>query len=117
MKNAVARTTARHGAGMLEVQLPLATLQRGSAGILGAWRAALEATLRPEGGSRVKLAIIDHIASFPPVHMPVQEMAAACKALGVAGEAFDLGFLRLSARCCCCCCCWANCSSRHAGAW
>ena len=87
VKNAVARMTARHGAGMLEVQLPLATLQRGREGILKAWSAALAATARPEGGSRVQLAIIDHIASFPPVHMPVQEMAAACKAVGVAGEA------------------------------
>ena len=90
VKNAVARITARHGAGMLEVCLSLRVLQKGQEGILEAWKAALEATRKP-GGSRVVLAVIDHVASFPPVHMPVREMAAACKAFGISGQTLLMG--------------------------
>ena len=33
---------------------------------------------------------------FPPVHMPVQEMAAACKALGIAGQRLPLEGIEVS---------------------
>lgn len=31
------------------------------------------------GGRRIKVAVLDHVVSFPPLVLPVAAMAAACK--------------------------------------
>jgi selenocysteine lyase/cysteine desulfurase len=62
------------------VQLPLGLLGRGDAAITGAFESALAA-----GKGRVKLAVVDHIASFPPVTFPVAAICAACRAAGARG--------------------------------
>ena len=80
MKNTLARAAARSGAGLLEVQLPLGVLRGGDGAIVGAFKRALAA-----GKGRVRLAVIDHIASFPPITFPVAELCAACRAVGAKG--------------------------------
>jgi hypothetical protein len=42
--------------------------------ILTCWKAALQA-----GGRRLKLAVLDHVVSFPPVVMPVQQICSLCR--------------------------------------
>jgi hypothetical protein len=34
------------------------------------------------GGRRIKLAVLDHVASFPPVLLPVAKLAAMCRTAG-----------------------------------
>ena len=63
------------------MQLPLSVLRGGPGAILGAFVRALAA-----GEGRVKLAVVDHIASFPPVTFPVADLCAACRAAGAKGE-------------------------------
>ena len=80
MKNTLARAAARSGAGLIEVQLPLSRLAGGPADVAAAFNEALTA-----GRGRVKLAIIDHIGSFPPFTFPVQQLCSLCKAAGAKG--------------------------------
>lgn len=76
----MARAAARSGASLLEVLLPLAVLQRGDAGVIDAFRQGLAAAR-----GRVKLAVLDHIGSFPPVRFPVEELCRLCRAAGAKG--------------------------------
>ncbi len=80
VKNALARAAARSGAGLVEVQLPLSRLAGGPAEVAAAFDEALTA-----GRGRVKLAVIDHIGSFPPYTFPVQRLCSLCKAAGAKG--------------------------------
>ncbi|EIE25754.1 PLP-dependent transferase [Coccomyxa subellipsoidea C-169] len=77
VKNALARAAAKSGAGLVEVQLPLSRLAGGPAEVAAAFDEALTA-----GRGRVKLAVIDHIGSFPPYTFPVQRLCSLCKAAG-----------------------------------
>ncbi|KXZ54245.1 hypothetical protein GPECTOR_5g335 [Gonium pectorale] len=60
------------------VQLGLEELQW-PASVLGAVQAALSAI---GGGRRLRLAVLDHVVSFPPVVLPVAALTAACKQVG-----------------------------------
>jgi hypothetical protein len=80
VKNALARAAAKAGAGLLEVLLPLLTLQQGPKAVQAAFQQALQA--HP---GRVKLAVIDHVASFPPVEFDVKRLCSLCKASGARG--------------------------------
>lgn len=80
VKNALARAAARSGAGLIEVQLPLSRLAGGPADVAAAFNEALTA-----GRGRVKLAVIDHISSFPPFTFPVQQLCSLCRAAGAKG--------------------------------
>ena len=64
----------------MEVQLPLQILQEGDAAIVQAFTTTLRAMNR-----RVKLAFVDHVSSFPPVRMPVKDIARQCRAAGAQG--------------------------------
>ncbi|CAL8469935.1 g9477 [Coccomyxa elongata] len=77
VKNTLARAAARSGAGLIEVQLPLSRLAGGPANVAAAFNEALTAAR-----GRVKLAVIDHIGSFPPFTFPVQQLCSLCKAVG-----------------------------------
>lgn len=77
VKNLVARRAAAAGAQVLVVELPLQVVQQGRKGMLAAFKAALEAH-----GSRVKLAVLDHVVSFPPVRLPVADITRMCRAAG-----------------------------------
>ncbi len=37
------------------------------------------------GRGRVVLAVLDHVVSFPPLLMPLRELAAVCKKVGRGG--------------------------------
>ena len=65
---------------MIEVLLDLASLQAGGAAVLECFRRVLE-----QWGSRIKLAVIDHVTSTPTMHLPVAQIAALCRASGVKG--------------------------------
>lgn len=80
MKNLIARRAAAAGAQVLVVELPLQVVQQGRKGMLAAFKAALEAH-----GSRVKLAVLDHVVSFPPVRLPVADITCMCRAAGAKG--------------------------------
>jgi Fe-S cluster biogenesis protein NfuA len=82
VKNALARAAAKAGAGLIEVLLPLHTLQQGPKAIQAAFREALH-----QHSGRVKLAVIDHVASFPPVVFDVKGLCSLCKASGAKGAA------------------------------
>ena len=84
VRNAASRFSARAGAGIVEVILDLATLLQGKRAIT----ARVESTIG-QYGSRIKLAILDHITSSPTVRMPVQEIAAACQRHGIKGKAAE----------------------------
>ena len=71
------------GAGLMEVQLPLGLLGQGDAAVAAAFEAALAA-----GRGRVRLAVVDHIASFPPVTFPVRTICAVCRAAGARGAGY-----------------------------
>ncbi|KAK9808120.1 hypothetical protein WJX73_008728 [Symbiochloris irregularis] len=77
VKNLAFHAAAQQSMGVLEVQLPLDTLLQGDKGILAAFAEALTAH-----GSKVRLAILDHVASFPPVHMPIRELVGMCRKAG-----------------------------------
>ncbi len=79
--NALARTAERAGAGLLVVELDLDTLLAGGAAVAARFRAALAAA--PRG--RVRLAVVDHIGSNPPVEFPLREIIPACRAAGAKG--------------------------------
>ncbi|KAG2490959.1 hypothetical protein HYH03_010636 [Edaphochlamys debaryana] len=76
VKSTLARVAAAAGASLIEVQLGLEELSRPGA-VLAAVQTALAA-----GGRRIRLAVIDHVASFPPVVLPVAAITAACKQVG-----------------------------------
>ena len=80
--NALARTAERACAGLVVVDLDLDTLLAGDAAITARFRAALAAV--PRG--RVRLAVVDHISSNPPVEFPLPAIVAACRAAGAKGE-------------------------------
>lgn len=42
--------------------------------LVSCFKAALAA-----GGRRLKLVVVDHVVSFPPVIMPVQQICAMCR--------------------------------------
>ncbi len=61
------------GAVLLEVQLDLhALLDEGR--IVAAFAAAVEAA-----GDKLKLAVLDHVISFPPVVLPVKRLTRMCR--------------------------------------
>ena len=66
---------------MIEVLLDLATLQAGSAAVCECFRRVLA-----QWGSRIKLAVIDHVTSNPTVHLPVAQIAALCRASDIKGS-------------------------------
>ncbi|KAK9843769.1 hypothetical protein WJX81_005645 [Elliptochloris bilobata] len=76
--NALARTAERAGAGLIVVELDLYTLLAGDGAIAARFRAALAAV--PRG--RVRLAVVDHIGSNPPIEFPLPAIIAACRAAG-----------------------------------
>ncbi len=82
VRNALARAAARSGAGLVEVLLPLSRLAGGIDEVAGAFEDALTA-----GKGRVKLAVLDHIGSFPPFTFPVQRLCALCRSAGAKGAA------------------------------
>ncbi|GMH38146.1 hypothetical protein BSKO_06030 [Bryopsis sp. KO-2023] len=75
-RSCIVRQASLCGAAILEVALDKDTLQTKER-ILDSFRSALEAE-KP----RVKLAVVDHVCSFPPVLMPIQEIAALCHSAG-----------------------------------
>ena len=80
VRNAASRFSARAGAGIVEVLLDLDTLLKGSEAVVGRFRSTLA-----QYGSRIKLAVIDHITSSPTIHMPVTAIAALCQTYGIKG--------------------------------
>ena len=65
----------------MEVILDLETLLQGQQAITARFKSTLV-----QYGSRIKLAILDHITSSPTVHVPVRDVAAICKTYGIKGE-------------------------------
>jgi hypothetical protein len=63
---------------LLLLPLLLLLLLQDEERILACFRAALQA-----GGRRLKLAVVDHVVSFPPVVMPVQEICSMCRCMRV----------------------------------
>ena len=82
VKNLVMRAAATASMGVLIVELSLHTLQQGEAAITAAFAAAIDAH-----SGRVKMAVVDHVVSFPPVRIPVEEIASLCRHAGAKGEA------------------------------
>ncbi|GIL58989.1 hypothetical protein Vafri_13974 [Volvox africanus] len=78
VKSTLARVAAAAGASILEVQLGLEELLRPELTV-DAVKAALDAV---GGGRRVRLAVLDHVISFPPVVLPVSELVTVCKQVG-----------------------------------
>ncbi|GFR47698.1 hypothetical protein Agub_g9450 [Astrephomene gubernaculifera] len=75
VRSSIARVAAAAGASILEVQLGLAEFQRPDTIV-----AAVQSSLQAVGGRRrVRLAVLDHVVSFPPIVMPVRQLAALCK--------------------------------------
>lgn len=79
--NVMARAAERAGAGLVVVDMDLDTLLAGDNAITARFRAALAAV--PRG--RVRLAVVDHIGSNPPVEFPLPAIIAACHAAGAKG--------------------------------
>lgn len=79
--NALARTAERAGAGLVVVDLDLDTLVTGAEAIVARFRAALRGA--PRG--RVRLAVIDHIGSNPPIEFPLPAIIQACRSAGAKG--------------------------------
>ncbi|CAK0779160.1 hypothetical protein CVIRNUC_004708 [Coccomyxa viridis] len=77
VRNALARAAGRAGAGLLQVQLPIEVLRRGPKAVHAAFREALS-----QHRGRVKLAVIDHVASFPPVLFDVKALCSLCRGSG-----------------------------------
>ena len=86
MANALARTAERAGAGLVIVELDLATLLAGAEAIVARFRAALQGA--PRG--RVRLAVVDHIGSNPPFEFPLPALIAACRDAGAKGALPEL---------------------------
>ncbi|KAG2434800.1 hypothetical protein HXX76_007685 [Chlamydomonas incerta] len=79
VKSTIARVAAAAGASVIEVTLGMEELQRPALAV-GAMQSALAAL--GGGGRRVRLAVLDHVASFPPLVMPVAAMTAVLKQVG-----------------------------------
>lgn len=77
VRSTLARAAAAAGAGLLELSFELEDLMDEER-ILGCFRAALAA-----GGRRLKLAVVDHVVSFPPVVLPVAQICSMCRDAGV----------------------------------
>ncbi|MEW5313357.1 MAG: hypothetical protein WDW38_004930 [Sanguina aurantia] len=89
VKSAAVRAAAAAGAGILEIQLGLAEMLQPDL-VLGILDKALKSVREERTGevegksggrpeSRVRLAIFDHVVSFPPVVMPIAELAWRCR--------------------------------------
>ncbi|KAL4419422.1 hypothetical protein ABPG77_006349 [Micractinium sp. CCAP 211/92] len=78
VRSAAARVAAQRGAALLEVDL-LDALAGPPGAVLRRFEAALQA-----GSGRVRLAILDHVISSAPVHLPVAPLAALCRRHGAA---------------------------------
>ena len=50
-------------------------------GIVGAFQAAVDALQ-----GRIKLAVIDHITSSPPMQLPVKQLTAVCQQHSIPGS-------------------------------
>ncbi|KAI3427076.1 hypothetical protein D9Q98_007016 [Chlorella vulgaris] len=77
VRSAAARVAQLRGAALLEVEL-LDVLDQPAA-IIQRYQAALQA-----GGGRVRLAVLDHIISQVPSHLPVAALCALCREHGAA---------------------------------
>eukprot|EP00803_Ostreobium_quekettii_P003884 evm.model.scf_1233.4 EVM.evm.TU.scf_1233.4 scf_1233:24014-35309(-) len=75
VRSTLARFAAHNGANLLEVELNKETLSSPNS-ILEAFKAALQ------GRRRVRLAVLDHVLSFPPVVMPLDGLVPICKQAG-----------------------------------
>ena len=81
VRSAAARWAAAAGAGLADLQL-MDLLALSPAPVRdGAIVARFESAFQQACG-RIKLAIIDHIVSFPPVHLPVAALCALCRQHG-----------------------------------
>lgn len=78
VRSAAARVAAQRGAALLEVEL-LSALPGPTEAVLQRFEAALQA-----GRGRVKLAILDHIISLAPAHLPVAPLSSLCRRHGAA---------------------------------
>lgn len=95
VKSAAVRTAAAAGAGILELKLGLAEMQQPHLvlGILDQALASVRAGTFGGGSfgclpgfegfvgrsSRVRLAIFDHVVSFPPILLPIADLTRRCK--------------------------------------
>lgn len=77
VRSAAARIAAARGAHILQVELGFAELLEPHQ-IVAAVQEAVQ-SVRP---GRLKLAILDHVISFPPVVLPVQDIAHVCSKVG-----------------------------------
>ncbi len=80
IRHTCARFAGRACADLIEVQLPPA-VARDEAAILRAFEETIRAA-----GRRIRLAVIDHVSSFPPVLFPVQQICALCRQHGIKGR-------------------------------
>lgn len=68
VRSTLAAAAAAHGTGLLELELDSNALLD-TQQLLGSYKQAIR-----RGGRRIKLAVIDHVISFPPVVLPVKEL-------------------------------------------
>ena len=73
VKNAVAAAAAKAGASVIEVETGLECVADPQL-----LTERLDAVLR-RAGPRVKVAVLDHVVSFPPIVLPVQDMVRVCR--------------------------------------
>lgn len=73
MRSTLARAAARSGGALLEVVLPFGPALADAGAVAAAYEEALKIA---GGGGKIKLAVIDHCISFPPVIMPVAQLCS-----------------------------------------
>jgi len=78
VRSTLARAAARSGAALIEVLLPWEGVGDEDV-VVSAFRDAISSHKR---SGRIRLAVLDHCVSFPPVVMPVQRL---CRLLGWVG--------------------------------
>eukprot|EP00884_Botryococcus_braunii_P020923 jgi/Botrbrau1/7514/Bobra.0019s0005.1 len=79
VKHTLARAAGAAGAGLLEVQLTREVLTADSSEpLISLFKEALSKGTKQ--GRRIRLAVIDHIASNPPYHFPVGQLCSLCRA-------------------------------------
>jgi hypothetical protein len=87
VRSTLARAAARAGAALLEVVLPWDGVGSDNV-ILSAFASALaehhDGSSRGGRRRRVRLAVLDHVISFPPVVMPVAKLCAMLGCVGLA---------------------------------
>lgn len=81
--NAVARHTSRANAGMVFVNLDLETLKKGNDAVIERF-----ASIVRQYGSRIQLAIVDHISSNPTYHMPLERLIQLFKTQNIPGKSY-----------------------------